>query len=201
MGKKNAISDFKYNKVVLDANVLFGALTRDLLLTLAEARLFVPIWSEKIFNEVERNLIEKRKGVNFKYIRQELSKTFPNSLVKNFEWREKNLNLPDEKDVHVLALAIESISDAIVTNNLKDFPNKLLKIYRLLAIGCDKFLSELVIYHDIIAIEAIEIMRKRFKNPSYTIEELIVEIRRIGLKKTANEIVSVLSLLKKRVKK
>jgi predicted nucleic acid-binding protein len=34
----------------------------------------------------------------------------------------ENLKLPDEKDRHVLAAAIKTNANLIVTNNLKDFP-------------------------------------------------------------------------------
>ena len=43
-------------RAVLDANVLLQAPLRDTLLRAAERRLFVPLWSPAILDEVRRNL-------------------------------------------------------------------------------------------------------------------------------------------------
>jgi hypothetical protein len=45
-------------QAVLDANVLLPAPLRDTLLRLAEAELYVPRWSERILDEVAKNLVE-----------------------------------------------------------------------------------------------------------------------------------------------
>ena len=44
---------------------------------------------------------------------------FPDALVENYESLIPGLTLPDEKDRHVLAAAIKTNSNVIVTNNLK----------------------------------------------------------------------------------
>ncbi|GAA1984277.1 PIN domain-containing protein [Amycolatopsis minnesotensis] len=43
---------------VLDANVLIPLNTADLLLRLAEAETFRPLWSEELLDEVRRNLVK-----------------------------------------------------------------------------------------------------------------------------------------------
>ena len=48
----------------------------------------------------------------------------PDCLVENYEGYIESLKLPDSNDRHVLAAAIKWQADAIVTNNLKDFPEK-----------------------------------------------------------------------------
>ena len=52
-------------------------------------------------------------------------------LVENYEELIEGLQLPDPDDRHVLAAAIASASDAIVTFNLKDFPVGTLHRYNI----------------------------------------------------------------------
>ncbi|MEL6340910.1 MAG: PIN domain-containing protein [Myxococcota bacterium] len=56
--------------VLLDANVLVGALKRNMLLSLAEVGLFRPRWSASILEEVERALIKL-------YSDEEMAKRLP----------------------------------------------------------------------------------------------------------------------------
>jgi hypothetical protein len=48
-------------QATLDACVLYPAFLRDVLLVLAEAGFFAPIWSAEILDEVKRNLIKDSK--------------------------------------------------------------------------------------------------------------------------------------------
>ena len=50
-------------------------------------------------------------------------------LVTGFEELIEGLELPDRKDRHVLAAAVRSGADVIVTQNLKDFPHDRLNPY------------------------------------------------------------------------
>src|SRR5262245_50007200 len=44
-------------KALLDANVLFSITLTDVLLSLAEARIFEPYWTDRILDEARRNLL------------------------------------------------------------------------------------------------------------------------------------------------
>lgn len=46
--------------VVLDANVLFGLMTTDILLTTAGRRMYRAHWTSEILDEAERNILAKR---------------------------------------------------------------------------------------------------------------------------------------------
>jgi hypothetical protein len=50
--------------VILDASVLYPLPLRDTLLRIAETGLYDPCWSERILDEVGRNLIAKRGATN-----------------------------------------------------------------------------------------------------------------------------------------
>ena len=60
---------------------------------------------------------------------------FPDAMVENYESLIDGLVLPDERDRHVLAAAIKTNANIIVTNNLKDFPTDYLATFGLSAIG------------------------------------------------------------------
>ena len=110
--------------VVLDASVLVGAFHRNFLLSFAEVGLFVPIWSNKILDEVEKAISKLTSNQNEgRRQRIKISKTFPDSIVQNFSWRELGIDLPDENDKHVMAVGLKSFAKIIVTNNLNDFPS------------------------------------------------------------------------------
>lgn len=67
----------------------------------------------------------QRKGINVQEAKKRsavANLAFPDALVENYESLITGLNLPDEKDCHVLAAAIKTNANVIVTNNLKDFP-------------------------------------------------------------------------------
>lgn len=49
---------------------------------------------------------------------------FPDAFVDNYELLVNFVELPDEKDRNVLAAAIKTNANIIVTNNMKDFPKE-----------------------------------------------------------------------------
>jgi len=115
-------------RVVLDACVLIPYQLSDLLLRLAEAEIFVPLWSDKIMAEVNQNLPLKLGVTPHKAQRRidHMTTAFPLAAVEGY----KDL-IPamtnDPKDRHVLAAAVRGNADLIVTANLKDFPDAALE--------------------------------------------------------------------------
>ena len=61
-------------------------------------------------------------------------------MVIGYESCIPTLDLPDLNDCHVLAAAIQSRADFIVTFNLKDFPTSVLANYGVEAIHPDEML-------------------------------------------------------------
>lgn len=66
---------------VLDANVLVPARRRDVLLTLAEVQLYVPVWSATIMDEMERHLPETMDTSTRHALRTAMSQAFPSAMV------------------------------------------------------------------------------------------------------------------------
>jgi len=109
---------------VLDACVLYPIGLRDVLLDLAsELGLFRPRWSATILDEMERNLVSDGRcsPAQAADLRSALEAVFPEAEVTGYEELVSQMtNHP--KDRHVLAAAVASDAEIIVTSNLKDFP-------------------------------------------------------------------------------
>ncbi|WP_296618244.1 PIN domain-containing protein [Marivirga sp.] len=174
-------------KAVLDTNVIYPLISRDLLFWFAHYDLFTPKWSKHIFDEWKEVML--RKGLDqadaIKRI-EVVNKAFPDALVKNYENLIPTLNLPDEKDRHVLAVAIKSNSKSIVTNNLKDFPQDILDDFEIKVNSADDFLVNIIDLNHEQALSAFKEMVFNRKNPKMDEFEILNQLRRCGLIKTAD---------------
>ncbi|WP_035810020.1 PIN domain-containing protein [Curtobacterium sp. S6] len=129
--------------VLLDACVLIPMPTADLMLRLAEAKQFRPLWSEEILDETERNLISGL-GLPPEKARSRVTTMrtyFPDAMVRNYE-PLTNAMTNDPKDRHVLAAAVRSGAELIVTFNKKDFPSESVAPYDLDVRNPDDFLLD-----------------------------------------------------------
>jgi len=94
--------------------------------------------------------------------------------------------LPDPDDRHVLAAAICSGSQQIVTFNLRDFPSEVLQPYGLRAVHPDEFIEHLLDLNSEVVCEAIRRIRRRLANPPCTAEEMLATYERCGLAVSAS---------------
>jgi predicted nucleic acid-binding protein len=169
--------------VVLDANVLFPFRVRDCLLRFAEAGLYRARWSPQILDEWARNLIEKRPHLESS-IRSQLdamARAFPEAMIEGYEELIPALNLPDENDRHVLAAAIRSGAQHIITENLRDFPKEAIDVYGIEAMSADQFLSSTYELYPSEATIALRKMRHSYQNPPMTPSEFLLDLLRVGL--------------------
>ncbi len=115
-------------KALLDANVLYPTVMREVLIGCAAEGLYTPLWSARILEEWARAAI--KLGPEGETIARGeiavLRKDWPGAEVRVAEGLEARLWLPDPADVHVLAAAIHGSADVIVTSNAKDFPRRTL---------------------------------------------------------------------------
>ena len=117
---------------LLDANVLYPAPIRDILLQLAVEDLFRAKWTTDIHREWIDALLEKeprRDRAALERTRDLMDEATRDCLVTGYERLIPDLELPDPDDRHVLAAAIVGRCDVIVTQNLKDFPQAVLAPY------------------------------------------------------------------------
>lgn len=136
-------------KAVLDACVLYPTILREILQGAAEAGLYQPVFSERILREWV--LATAKLGPDAPAIAEGeaamLRAAFPRALIREAPQIEARLLLPDPNDVHVLAAAIASGADAIVTFNAQDFPGHILAAEGITRRDPDGFLWELQSRH------------------------------------------------------
>ncbi len=183
--------------VIYDACVLYPAPLRDLLLHLALTDLFKARWTDQIHDEWINALL--RRG---KYDRDKLEKTrnlmdqnIIDAKVTGFEDLIHGLELPDSNDRHVLAAAIKSGSNAIITTNLKDFPKAALSKYDIEAIHPDDFIYYQIDLEPAIACSAIKRQRESLKNPPKTIKEFLAILQKQQLPQTVSALENFIEFL------
>ncbi|MCC7464824.1 MAG: PIN domain-containing protein [Saprospiraceae bacterium] len=172
---------------VLDTNVIYPLEVRDLLFWFAHYELYTPKWSSEIFDEWKK--VMERKGLPHAEIAKRIekaNKAFPDALVRNYESLIASLHLPDERDCHVLAAAIKTNAQVIVTNNLKDFPPEILEQYGITAKNADDFLTDIIDLNHEMALEAFQKMVLNRKNPELDQYQVLDALRKNGLIETAN---------------
>ena len=135
----------------IDACVLASALPRNLVLSLAEAGYFRPRWSEQILTETRAaiaSILKSRGDPNADVLAAKhcsaIKQAFPEAAVDGHAALILGLNLPDDKDRHVLAAAIHSRSAVIVTENLHHFPDARLTKFEIQSSPTDDFLADVI---------------------------------------------------------
>ena len=175
--------------VVYDACVLYPAPLRDLLMRLALTDRFRARWSNIIHDEWIRNLLKQRPELDpasLEKTRILMNSSVRDSLVEGFEHLIPAIDLPDENDRHVVAAAIHSGAETIVTFNLKDFPAKALDRYSLDAQHPDDFIVDLFDLHPASVLQALSAQRASLKKPPKTADEFLDILLKQGLTQTVS---------------
>lgn len=170
---------------VLDACVLYPAPLRDLLLSFADYGLFKPKWSAEIQEEWSRNLLLNRPDLKRQQLQltvESMNLAFPDSNVEKYGSLISGIILPDPDDRHVLAAAIRSKANVIVTFNLKDFPGSIEDEYDVEIQHPDDFLTNVYELHPEKAKEAFRKMVRRLKNAPRTYAEVLDALSKSDLK-------------------
>jgi hypothetical protein len=178
---------------VLDTNVIYPIDVRDLLFWFAFYELYTPKWSNHIFDEWKDIML--RKKISEEEANKRISKAklaFPDALVENYEFLINSLELPDINDRHVLAAAIKTNADIIVTNNLKHFPENYLVSFGLKAKSVDDFITDLIDLNQDRAMQAFRELVLNRTNPDLDEYQILDRFRRNGLKDAANYIHSLI---------
>jgi predicted nucleic acid-binding protein len=176
---------------LLDANVLYPAPMRDLLLQLAHNGLFQARWSADIHREWIEALLRnepQRKRSTLERTRDLMNLAVRYCLVTGYEPLISALALPDADDRHVLAAAVAGRCDVIVTLNLKDFPAAALTSYGIEVQHPDEFLSNHLRLAPGVFRDAVRRLRARLTNPPYSVGDYLGILKQQGLVATAAEL-------------
>jgi len=76
---------------------------------------------------------------------------FKSAMISDYQ--EGELWLPDENDIHVLAAAVKGGADTLVTNNLGDFPTRILGNHGILRRDPDGFMIDFLTEHEAVVSE------------------------------------------------
>ena len=177
--------------VLFDANVLYPAPMRDLLLQLAVTDIFRARWTADIHREwIDALLLNQphRDRVALERTRDQMDRATRDCLVTGYHSVIPSLQLPDADDRHVLAAAIVGHCDAILTQNLRDFPENVLVPHGIEAVHPDAFLQAQIGMEPAIFCNAVRKVRARLKNPPYSVSDYLDTLTRQGLVATVSEL-------------
>jgi len=133
-------------------------------------------WSDDIHDEWIRNALNNNPGINneqLQRVRNLMDSHVPGAVVSGYQAMIPSIELPDAGDRHVAAAAIQANAEAIVTFNLKDFPESSLSKYDLQAIHPDDFIADLFDLNAAVVLEAARRHRESLKNPPFDTNEYL----------------------------
>lgn len=161
--------------VVLDANVLFGVLSTDVLLTTAGRRLYRVHWSAEILDEAQRNVVAKRPDLDSSLVDRRfraMERAMPEAMLDPPPAELVEAMTNNTHDRHVLAAAVSARAEVIVTENTRHFPPEACEPYGVEARTLDEFVADLVALNANEVWAAIQEMAERRKNPPQTITDI-----------------------------
>lgn len=175
---------------LLDACVLVPITLADTLLRLAERELYRPLWSDRILGEAADAIVEIHPDLAPDLVAKRfaaMNDTFEDACVEGWELLEATLSLPDPDDRHVLAAAMRGRADAIVTANVRDFPDELLEPLGIAAVEPDDFLLDQLDLAPRIVLDALREQAAHTRNPPLTPTDLLARLARAGAPAFADE--------------
>lgn len=167
-----------------DACVLHPAGLRDLLVRLAITGLFRAHWSADILDEMVRSILRRRPDLAAAQLERTcelMCDAVPDCLTTGYEASIDGIDLPDPDDRHVLAAAIRSGSQAIVTENTADFPADVLERYDIEAQTPDVFVLRLIDLSPTTVFGVIDAQAAALRDPPFTVDQLLDRLASSGL--------------------
>lgn len=167
-----------------DACVLHPAGLRDLLVRLATTGMFRAHWSDDILDEMVRSILRRRPDLTAAQLdrtRELMCGAVADCITTGYEDLIDGLYLPDPDDRHVLAAAIRSGSQVIVTENVSDVPAEVLRTYNIEAQTPDVLVLHLIDLSPTTVFSVLETQAAALRNPPVTIDQLLDRLAQSGL--------------------
>jgi predicted nucleic acid-binding protein len=173
------------------------------LLEVASAGVYRPLWSTEILSELDRTLrlLQDKRGMASEateaYLARlflQMAAAFPDALVPDWEPLVRTIDLPDPNDRHVVAAARAGRADVIVTENLADFPVRALPA-PLIRQSLDEFLLDsLDLYQDEV-IDAVRAVARRTgrSGPAMSARDIATYLRTRGTPTFSERLLACLS--------
>ena len=168
---------------LIDANVLFSVVKREIILSMALDGLIEVRWSEAILDEMKKALhryfIKKHGNVleatrNSLRVYNWVTNKFPTSLVEGDLPTSANLiELPDPADAHVVRSAILCKANVIVTDNVRHFPQSIVNRYGIEVKTADEVISDVIDAEPDISILIVTRIYNRLQNPKRSWKEFL----------------------------
>ncbi|MEU4599549.1 PIN domain-containing protein [Nocardia sp. NPDC023988] len=182
--------------MVLDACVLVPIVKSDLLLTLAHRHAFCPLWSDLILDEISRAVVKVNPRMTEERIARRvdgMNAAFEDACVKGWEPLEHCVTgLPDSCDRHVVAAAVRGNAAAIITDNVRHFPDEALERWGIHAIASDDFLLDVLDLNPSVVLSSLIEMVGRRKNPPVTVDDILRALDLANAPRSVREIRSIL---------
>ncbi len=162
-------------RAFLDANVMIPARWRDILLTLAEADLYTPLWSSLCLEEIDRHLPGSMTVSDRQFLLKMMNEAFPGALVEWPEIVDVSVHLQiNEKDRRIVGAALWGHADVLPTND-RDLRDELFASQLIDAQSMPEFIAYAISTNPSVARRAlIAMVRRRWGVPSTSTESAIV---------------------------
>jgi predicted nucleic acid-binding protein len=173
--------------VFIDANVFFGARLRSLVLYLAHPKMFRARWSDRVHEEWMRNVSTKRNipMSRLEPTRNMMDRAVLDCLVTGYEDLENTLSLPDPDDRHILAAAVKTRADIILTFNAGDFPKNVVRALGIEICHPDAFLQNLFEISQDLFIQSVREDFRHYTSPALAFADYVEDLRKAGVPQTA----------------
>jgi predicted nucleic acid-binding protein len=148
---------------------------RDLMLSCADVGVFRPVWQAEIEDEVARNaarLTAEKHGIDPDQARAsaeatlaQMRRAFPDACAASELWRPLVGQMTcDDKDRHVLAVAVGTQATHLATTNTRDFPVRSRPAGGSV-VTPDRFMRDQLAASQELVVSAVEGMSARLRNP------------------------------------
>jgi hypothetical protein len=155
------------------------------LLRVARTGQFRARLTDEILDECFKSILRERPDLRIASLnrtRQLIVEAVPDLVVRNYSRLIGGLELPDPNDRHVLAAAIRSGAQTIVTFNLKDFPEATLAGYDIVARHPDEFMLELLDASPAVVLTVLNEQTEALRAPPMTVDQVLARLEAGGMK-------------------